>query len=254
METHPNTLFSPRCRWVRKNTGSLAQIAEAGEVNMPPISWAGFDITWLPQLREEQAREEMISAQLQPFTILQINTLRNRLLSETSDHLLCKTRTEIPRSVLLEWDWVNKKVTGKIHHQKLRLAVTLPVTQPLPGTYILIMLAVFCNIQKWKTNTCNVTLIRRRDKLSVNSFWNLAAILWVAAENWSLSPFTQGCFGKCCFIFWGYHFSEQYMHLRDLLLPSVQFESQTLNYVPKATEVTRFHENNHHYFLKKALS
>lgn len=133
METHPNTLFSPRCRWVRKNTGSLAQIAEAGEVNMPPISWAGFDITWLPQLREEQAREEMISAQLQPFTILQINTLRNRLLSETSDHLLCKTRTEIPRSVLLEWDWVNKKVTGKIHHQKLRLAVTLPVTQPLPG-------------------------------------------------------------------------------------------------------------------------
>lgn len=214
---------------------------------------AGSDITWLPQLKEEQAQEEMVSAQLQPFTTLLINTPRNRLLSETSDHLLCKIGSEIPHSGLFDWHWGNKKGIGKIHHKKLTpdQLSRYQLLGPSPVFYILITLTVFCNIQKWKANTWNITVICRRDKLSVTSFWNLAAILRVAAENWSLSPFTQGCFGKCCLIFQGYNFFEQYMHLSDLLLPSVQCESQVLNYIPKMTEVTKFHENNHYNFWKK---
>lgn len=38
------------------------------------------------------------------------------------------------------------------------------------------------------------------------------------------------------------------MHLSDLLLPSVQSESQVLNYIPKMTEVTKCHENNRYNF------
>lgn len=92
----------------------------------------------------------MVSAQLQPFTTLLINTPRNRLLSETSDHLLCKIVTEIPHSVLFEWHWVNKKGTGRIDRKKL--TPDQPSRYQLPGPspvfYILITLAVFCNIQK----------------------------------------------------------------------------------------------------------
>lgn len=119
-----HTLLSQVQKSKKKNTGSVLAIS----TNALPVPGIVFDLFRLPQLREDhQARREIISAQLQSFTTLQINMLRNKVSivilapsttdsewqgiskahvltrpqSEILDHLLWKIRTEIPHSVLL---------------------------------------------------------------------------------------------------------------------------------------------------------